>query len=171
MSEDIKHNEVDSVAADSISDENVYKYCTRCGAKNYLCADVCFNCERCSDFVDSFDEYEKLKQSETAATVQAMLEAERKKMEAEITARLEKQFDQKQSRQDDANTYAASPSLDAIIEQIDIVYRDGGSFERKKELAWQLQCERSKPENKTGDNRKRANEALRKLIKAMVFRN
>lgn len=140
MSEDVKP----SGAADSISEIAVeeFKYCKNCGTKNYANAEVCFSCERCSDFVDTFDEYEKIRQEKNAAEVKAMLEAERQKMEAEIRARIEQENAAKHTP-----TKEKTRSLEKEDEKnIDEWYDQGVSYDNARKYADAVKCYRKAAE-------------------------
>lgn len=80
----------DDAPADAISDDG-YKYCTRCGAANYKNEATCTTCNMSSDFVDTYAEYESVKNSQTAEMLRAMLEAEKAKLEADTRRRVEEE--------------------------------------------------------------------------------
>lgn len=61
------------------------------------------------------------------------------------------------------------PTVEGVIAEIERIYQYGATRDRMREVASKLQNERAKPENKTPEIQKQLNEALQKLLKAMMM--
>ncbi|MBD5132383.1 MAG: hypothetical protein HDT28_07355 [Clostridiales bacterium] len=66
-----------------------------------------------------------------------------------------------------AQTAGGGSSADEVIAEIERISQQGASREAMREVATRLQKERAKPENSSPETKKRLNEALSKLLKAM----
>lgn len=62
---------------------------------------------------------------------------------------------------------AGGSSVDEVIAEINRISEHGATREAMREVATRLQRERAKPENSSPETKKRLNEALSKLLKAM----